>query len=121
MRFFRKDKVKLKDKALNLDTMKEENMPSQADDCINLAFKSCQEIAKGLAKSNIAEPPFFYLFYIDLLLELVMFGRCKLVLHYLEIFKQVKEERKKHIRDLIFAKYKKTPEREQMLDVLSKI
>ena len=124
MSFFKffKDEVKTEDKCTHFDNPdKELDTPEWADKATNIAFKNCTEVAKGLTRNDIAAAPFFFLFYIDLMINYVFEGRTKMILHYLDIFKVIKEKRKKHARDIILARFKKTKERERMLDALDKI
>ena len=121
MNFFKKRKVKLSDRCIDTNTMQEVKAPPHANDCINVAFNSCQEIVNALEKNKIESVPFFYIFYVDLIINLAMSGRYKIAAHYLNILKDEKEKRKKANIDYIKDNLKKNKLRDELIDVLKKI
>lgn len=88
---------------------------------ISVALKTMDEIAKGLREVEIAEPTFFYLYHIDLMLNLLLCGHIKIFNNYLAAIQKIRKARKISFRERIMKHYKKTEDRDALLEALEDI
>ena len=114
--FFLKDGQKLDPKTLEIKELTEQDKAIVAG-----AIDSLKTIASILKKNKIAETPFFYLFFLDMMLDYAFSGKLGMVYGYLAIIKEIKASRKKQFKTYIMSQYKNTENRRKILEALEKI